>query len=651
MMKFVVAALAILAVSTSTDAYKLPRAGNGALADTLQDFVDIVPVNKIVSIIMQYLAEDREFGVMVSFLKGPEFKAVIRDAESMPEVVDLLNYVQKAGLDIYYLANKLNKFIGLPAIRPMVATEKITGGIRGFLDDVEALIPVAQIKQLYNKKMSTSKIFADLMQKLRSPQVQKIANAIAANPNLKVIIQKANKVGIDSKAVVAFLERFLGIKIPIPHFEITLVASTGTAKMRIQLVAVAAFLALATSGSALPSYGQGPLYEDVKYFTNMVPLKKIAAITMKYAAEDREFQELVRYVKSDEFKQMVQEIEAIPEYHVFVKYMQQNGVYLADLTNQLNKLLGVPNFVPMDAYRTNGLKGYFEDVKAQVSYDQFIHGYVYKMRTSAAFRGFVAHLKSGNHQRFINTMYRNQKYLHFRNMIQNKGIDVALIEDVIYTVLGIEFPQLSFEVEATPFSNPQLGKDIEDFINLLDKEKIVKIVLSYLDDDQIQTAMKYMYSEEFHVLVRKVEAMKEYQQLVLYLEDAGLDMFGFLQSVHILFGMEDYVPPKPALFYDAELFVNKGGIKKMCDEVIATLPLDKIKALYYQKMANSPAFKNFMQMIRSDDFKHIVNLVYSSPIFREMRAKVIAAGIDLAPVKELIKKIIGYDLPAVPYYY
>ncbi|XP_076649860.1 uncharacterized protein LOC143357334 [Halictus rubicundus] len=643
MMKFVFAALAVLAVSTPINAYELPRVGSGALADTLQDFVDLIPFDKIVTIIVRYLAEDREFGTLVTYLKSEEFKSLIRDTEALPEVVDLLNYIQRGGLDVYHLVNKLNKFLGLPNMKaPNTFQVYVTGGIRGFLDDVEALIPVPKLKALYKQKMSTSKIFADLMARLRSPDMQKITNAVVANPNLTAILQKAEKAGIDNKAVVEFLERFLGIKIPI---DTSLVSLTGAAKMRIQLAALTALLALASS-SALPAFGQGPLYDDVMYFMDMVPIQQIGVITLKYAAQDREFQELLRYVKGAEFKQMVQELEAIPEYHNFATYMQKNGVYLVDMTNKLNERLGLPNFTPMDLYRTNGLKGYWEEVKAKVSYDQFIHGYVYKMRTSSAFRGFVAHLKSDNHQKFVNKMYSNQKYLNFRNMVSSRGIDVALIEDIIYTVLGIEFPALK-NFEVATFSNPELGKDIKDFLNLLDMNKIMEIVISYMDDDQIQTAFEYIYSEEFHVLVRQVEAMKEYQELVLYLEDAGLDMFGLLQRVHKLFGMEDYVPPKPQLYYETT-FVNKGGIKKLVDDVIAVLPRDKIKALYYEKMANSPAFKNFMQKIRSEDFKHIVNLVYSSPVFREMRAKVIAAGIDLAPIKELIKQLIGYDLPDVP---
>ncbi|XP_031828129.1 uncharacterized protein LOC116425071 [Nomia melanderi] len=660
MMKFALVVLALFAMSSPMDAYTLPRVGTGVLADELQAFVDIVPTNKIVTLCLQYLAEDAEFQKLVTYLQSPEFKKLVVDIEALPEVIDILNYIQKGGLDIYYLVNKINKFLGLPSLKTPdtfgLEPLKTKSGIRGFLDEVKALIPVDKIKALYYQKMQTSKVFVAFMEKIRSPEAQKIADAIVANPNLHGLLNKAKAAGVDVKAVKEFLEMFLGIKIPIDYIkdgkliQKPVVPSTGAITMRIQLLAITALVAFASS-SALPAFGQGPLYDDVMYFMDMIPLSRIVTITLKYAAEDREFKQLLEHMQGNEFKEMVKEIEAIPEYHNFVNYMQRNGVYLVDVTNKVNKLLGIPTFQPMDAYRTGGLKGYFEEVKSKISYDEVIHGYVYKMRTSAAFRDFVAELKSGNHQRFVNALYNNQRYLQFRNMLAVKGIDVALIEDVIYTVLGIEFPVIS-SFEAVPYGDAALQKDIRDFIALIDTNKVMQIVVSYLDDDELKRAVLYMYSEEFHVLVRQVEAMKEYQDLVLYLEDAGLDMFGFLQKVHKLFGMEDYVPPSRPVFgvYLDETFVNKGGLKKMLEEIIATLPMDKIKALYNEKMANSPAFKNFMEKIRSEDFKHIVNLVYSAPIFREMRAKVIAAGIDLQPVKKLIEKVLGYQLPAVPAY-
>ncbi|XP_015437319.1 PREDICTED: uncharacterized protein LOC107192545 [Dufourea novaeangliae] len=421
--------------------------------------------------------------------------------------------------------------------------------------------------------------------------------------------------------------------------------------MKFQLAAFIALVAFATVNS-YPTLVKGSLKEDIQYFTDMIPMKKIIPIVIRYAAEDAEFQELLEYARTDDFKETVKEIQTIPEFHTFVNYLEKNGVDVVKALNRMNRIIGVPAFQPMDLYkRTGGLRGLFEEVKALVSYDEIIHGYVYKMRTSEAFVDFVAHLKSPEHQKFVDTLYSNERFLKYRGMLAAKGFDVALVEDIIYTVLGIEFPWIKVNTPAL-YANPALGKDIRDFIELVDMQKIMKIVIDYMDDDQVVQTFEYIQSEEFHVLVRNVEAMKEYQGLVLYLEDAGLDMFDFLQRVHQLFGMEDYVPPKPNVaFYIEGVFVNKGGLQSLVDDIIAALPLDKFKALYHEKMANSPAFKTFIEKLRSQELQEIINTVYASPIFLEMRAKAIAAGLDLEPFRKLIKVVLGFEFPRVPSVY
>ncbi|XP_043248646.1 uncharacterized protein LOC122395265 [Colletes gigas] len=420
--------------------------------------------------------------------------------------------------------------------------------------------------------------------------------------------------------------------------------------MKFCLVTLTALVAFATVNCHyLPTFGEGPLYEDIQYFMDMIPMKDVMAVTVEYAALDTEFQELLGYFETDEFHQLLEEVENIPEFRVFANYLQTNGVYIYNVLNKLNQRVGIPPFQPIlmaTKKITGGLKGYFEDVKSYVDYDLFIHGYVYKMRNSEAFRHFVAHLKSPNHQKFIDTLYQNELYLNFRHSITNKGLDVALVEDIIFTVLGIEFPDLSSTVT---MYDSELSKDIKDFVALIDKEKIVKIVLSYLDDDEVQKAMTYMYGEDFHELTRTVEGLKEYQDLVLYLHDAGLNIFGFLQKVHNLFGMEDYVPPKVGNFaFFQNVFVNRGGVKKMVDDVIDALPLDKFKQLYQVKMKNSPAFRDLIMKLRSEDLKEIVATIYKSPVFLEMRQKAIDAGLDLEPVRVFFKKVFDFEFPKVP---
>ncbi|XP_003705561.2 uncharacterized protein LOC100878003 [Megachile rotundata] len=416
--------------------------------------------------------------------------------------------------------------------------------------------------------------------------------------------------------------------------------------MKFPLVALSAAIAFATVNCHyLPAFGEGPLYEDIQYFIDMIPMEKVVDIILQYTIKDAEFQQLLKYMKSDDFKQLVQELEAIPEFHTFVAYLQNNGVYINDAMNKLNKVIGLPPFQPLlieKAQISGGLTGLFNDVKALVSYDSIIHGYVYKMRTSEAFRGFVAELKSGGNQDFVDTLYKNQRFLSFRHMLVTKGLDLTLVEDVIYIVLGIEFPAFNGFVNNFALYENTLSKDIHDFIDLIDMDKIINIVSSYLDDDQVIEAVNYMRSEEFHVLVRKVEALKAYQDLVEYLHDAGLDIYGLLEKVHVLFGMEDYVPPKGKSQYN--VYANRGGVKAMVDAVIATLPMDKFRSLYKEKMQNSPDFKNFIEKLDSDEIQVIVNTIYKEPIVLEIRQKALENGLDLSVPRRIFEEI-GIKLP------
>lgn len=217
-MKFTAVVLAVLAMSSPLNAWKVPRAGNGALADELQKFIDIVPLDKMVSILHQYVSEDTEVQTMISYLKSSEFKNLVIDTEALPEERDLINYVQNAGVDAYYLVNKVNSFLGIPALqKPGAQVYGITGGVRGLIDDIKALLPKDKIKALYYKELANSKVFADLIARLKSPSTQRIVDAVRANPNYAAILQKAKDVGINVDAVKEFLERVLGLKFPSFH--------------------------------------------------------------------------------------------------------------------------------------------------------------------------------------------------------------------------------------------------------------------------------------------------------------------------------------------------------------------------------------------------------------------------------------------------
>ncbi|XP_012542708.1 uncharacterized protein LOC105840348 [Monomorium pharaonis] len=209
-MKFVLALLAFVATST---AWTIPNVGRGELAKELQDFLDLLPQQEIASITLQYYAQDAEFKAMIAYFKSEGFKQLIKEIQALPEYHTLMTYMYNAGLDVYQLEEMLNRWLGIIQFNFDV---QITGGIRGYVDDIRAVIrPVRdQLVALYKQKMQNSQVFQDFITQLQSPTFQELVNKVYVNPKFQELLGHAANANIDLKLVRDVLKTILGIDIP-----------------------------------------------------------------------------------------------------------------------------------------------------------------------------------------------------------------------------------------------------------------------------------------------------------------------------------------------------------------------------------------------------------------------------------------------------
>lgn len=212
-MKFALVILVALAVSNPLEAYKVPSIGSGALANELQKFIDLIPLEKINAIINVYKKEDAEFQELLKYLQSSEFKLLVAEIEGFPEFIDILNYEQRAGLDAYYLVNEVNEYLHLSKLTPPFSRAK-TSGIRGFLDEVEALIPLDKLKNLYQDRLKNSAVFAEFINKLKSPTAQSLLNKLCASKNFNNFLSKAKSHGVHLDVVKKHLKNVLGLNAP-----------------------------------------------------------------------------------------------------------------------------------------------------------------------------------------------------------------------------------------------------------------------------------------------------------------------------------------------------------------------------------------------------------------------------------------------------
>ncbi|XP_077260694.1 uncharacterized protein LOC143896617 [Temnothorax americanus] len=419
-------------------------------------------------------------------------------------------------------------------------------------------------------------------------------------------------------------------------------------KLTSTLFAVLAIIGLGQARQ-FPDFGSGPLHEDIHDFLDLIPAAEIKAIILDYVSEDAEVREIVNYLlTSTVLRDLVVDVEAIPEVINFLNYVQHEGVDIYLLVNEVNKVLGIAELIPPShAYsaniqRTSGVAGLFKDIKKVIPFNKFIRTYVQKMKSSSAFIGFIHQLRSPNFQQLVNKLYQVRSFQIIVNGLKSRGVNTQIVADVMYIVLGITVPNgILVHQERT------LDDELMDFLDLIE-DPFVEVLIKYMAEDQkVQDALRYMFTPEFHSILRDVEVLEEHQALVAYLEKAGLSVVDYIQSLHKAIGMEGYVPPKIESVFESQVGMQKvgDGMKGMIEELWDTLPIDEIDVLYKDKLQNSKVFADFIEKIMSPEMQKLIDNLYGNQTYKNFVTTTREKGLELQEVTKLTARIFGLKFP------
>jgi len=214
-MKFALVLLAIVAAASAK--IEIPNFGRGELYKDIQEFLDLLPQDEILAITLQYYAEDKDFQNMLKYFQSAEFKDLVVDVEALPEIKVLMDYIHNAGIDIYKIVNLLNEVIGLPSLTPpstFVITSGITGGIKGYVRDILAVLPQKKLQELYEQKLKNSEAFKKFVEQLESKNFQEIVNKVYVHPKFQTLLKHAKDANIDLILIKDLLKILWGITIP-----------------------------------------------------------------------------------------------------------------------------------------------------------------------------------------------------------------------------------------------------------------------------------------------------------------------------------------------------------------------------------------------------------------------------------------------------
>ncbi|KAI4503406.1 hypothetical protein M0802_001628 [Mischocyttarus mexicanus] len=189
-----------------------------------------------------------------------------------------------------------------------------------------------------------------------------------------------------------------------------------------------------------------------------------------------------------------------------------------------------------------------------------------------------------------------------------------------------------------------LDRDLLDFVKLIPIEKIIVILQKYENDPEILSSYDYARTVEFHDLVYAVEALPEHRRYVRVLQEAGYNKIRELKLIHEFLGMEVFVSKKRRSLAQELKTDNtsEGGLNGLIKDFIAILPVKEIKELHEKKLIESQPFAKFNLYVSSSRFGRIVTNLTGAEEYKQMVQEALKHGIDIALMKELFSRIIGY---------
>ncbi|PSN29414.1 hypothetical protein C0J52_28022, partial [Blattella germanica] len=218
-----------------------------------------------------------EVQAAVAYLQSDEFETIVVTLDALPELQNFLNFLEANGLNAIDFLNGIHDLLGIPHIPVSGRRHHLRRGvgITGLIDDVLAILPIDDLKALFNEKLETSPDFLSLYNAIKSPEFQSIVQTLNAMPEYQNLLEKLREKGVDVDKIIELIRALFGL--------------------------------------TLNAKASRNLQDDLQDFLALIPVDQIIAIATDYLANDAEVQAAVAYLQSDEFETIVVALDALPE--------------------------------------------------------------------------------------------------------------------------------------------------------------------------------------------------------------------------------------------------------------------------------------------------------------------------------------------------
>ncbi|XP_052895570.1 protein G12-like [Anopheles moucheti] len=203
--------LALLVISVSASV--LTEHSNGLLRD-IEDFVDLLDLDRIVQLTNAYYLNDQDFQSILEYLQSEEFSVVWNGFFGLAMIRDLGMYLTQEGVPLYDYVDLVAYFIGQSPVNSRLLqhiSKTEHRGLKAYVEQLFAMLPWSEWKNLYEVKQRSSVPFKSLVIKLRSANYTELNQFYQNSKELRSFFQVLRLHGLD----VEFYEHYLIQNFPL----------------------------------------------------------------------------------------------------------------------------------------------------------------------------------------------------------------------------------------------------------------------------------------------------------------------------------------------------------------------------------------------------------------------------------------------------
>uniref|UniRef100_A0A7G3AMJ5 Putative insect allergen related repeat protein n=1 Tax=Lutzomyia longipalpis TaxID=7200 RepID=A0A7G3AMJ5_LUTLO len=195
--------------------------------------------------------------------------------------------------------------------------------------------------------------------------------------------------------------------------------------MKTSVVVLFALVAFVAAVSAKPAV-RG-LKGDADDFLNLVNLAQVKRVALKYYAKDKETKQFVKYLKGETFSAVWEQVFTNEHVKHFLKYVQDSGVDVLSVLNQVAKFLKKP-FVDFGGVTRKpsgaGLNELVKELLAEVPFDEFKALVVEKLESRPEFEQFFDTVSGFDYAAIKEFVANSNELLDLVNTVKSYGVDL-----------------------------------------------------------------------------------------------------------------------------------------------------------------------------------------------------------------------------------